>query len=104
MKLDFIKSVFSEADGSGSASRIMIAVLVGFIVGSGATIAYRLHGSFVVADLDSFLNAAGMFIATTCSPLYLINKGAAVLKNGGQGNGQNGQNGQLDQNHDNQSH
>lgn len=88
----FMKSVFSEPDGTGSCSRILIASIVSFTIGVGVALVWKIHTPVTVNDFNSFLGAAGMFITTTCAPLYLINKGssAAVAMKQGNGNG-NGQ-------------
>jgi len=75
----FLKSTLSEPDGSGSAVRVWISAIVGFVVGTGVALVSHIHGPVTVADFDSFLGAAGLFIATVAGPLYLINKGANVL-------------------------
>lgn len=80
-KIGFIRSVFSEPDGSGSSSRICIAGIVIFILGAGTSLAFKIHTPITVAEMNSFLVAAGEFIATTCGPLYLINKGSEAAKN-----------------------
>lgn len=79
----FTKSVFSEPDGSGSTSRILMACIVSFIIGSGITFVTHIHGPIVLADFDAFLSSAGVFIATTCAPLYAINKSSDAYKNQG---------------------
>lgn len=75
----FLRSTFSEADGSGSCSRVLIASIVAFVLGAGTALVFKLHTPVTVTDVDGFLAAAGIFIATTCTPLYLINKGAGSL-------------------------
>lgn len=80
-KFPFIKSIFSEPDGTGSCSRVLIAAIVAFILGAGAVLLTKIHASLLVADINSFLQAAGMFITTTCTPMYLINKGGNVVNN-----------------------
>jgi hypothetical protein len=84
---EFFKSVFSEADGTGSASRILIALLVVFVVGAGASFAVAIHvHKLTINDFNSFLSAAGTFLVTTTSPLYGINKLTDAYKNKQQGN------------------
>jgi hypothetical protein len=79
MKFDFFRSAFSEPDGTGSSTRLIIACLVSFVVGSGVSMVTHIHGPISVQDFNSFLSSAGVFLATTCGPLYLINKGSAVM-------------------------
>jgi len=77
----WLKSTFSEPlpDGSGSCSRILITAIIFFTLGWGTAIASKIHTNITVADLNSFMGAAGMFITTTVTPLYLINKGSNVI-------------------------
>lgn len=78
--MSFPRSVLSGSDGSGSATRICMVALVSFVIGIGASLTYRIHQPLTVDDLNNFLSAAGIFLTTTCSPLYLINRGADVLQ------------------------
>lgn len=79
----FAKSVFSEPDGSGSASRVLMACMVSFVLGAGVTFVTHVHGPITMNDFDTFLGAAAVFITTTCAPLYAINKSADAYKNKG---------------------
>jgi hypothetical protein len=78
----FLRSVFSGPDGGGSSTRLCMVSLVSFVIGAGVALVCKLHTPVTVTDLDNYLAAAGLFIATTCGPLYLINKGADAVKNG----------------------
>ena len=80
-KLDFLKSVFSEPDGTGSCSRILMTAIVGFVLGAGTTLVYKIHQPVTVTDLCTFLGTAGTFILSTAGPLYGMNKLADVMKN-----------------------
>jgi hypothetical protein len=77
----FIKSIFSEPDGNGSTSRILITMIVTFVLGVGTGFAFRIHQPLTMTDFVTFLGAAGTFITTTIAPLYLINKGSDAYKN-----------------------
>lgn len=79
INLNFVRSVFSEPDGTGSTSRILITAIVAFVLGIGSALVAKIHTPVTVADIDSFLGAAGIFIASTCTPMYLINKGANTM-------------------------
>ena len=85
INIAFIKSAFSEPDGTASSARVMIGMLVCFVLGVGISfcIATHLH-KITVNDFNNYLTAAGTFLASSCGPLYLINKGADVFKNKGQ--------------------
>lgn len=77
----FVKSILSGSDGTGSSTRLCMVSLVSFVIGVGVTLVCKLHTPVTVLDIDNYLAAAGLFIATTCGPLYLINKGADAVKN-----------------------
>jgi len=82
MDTKFIKSVFSEADGTGSVSRVLIALLITFIVGAGVSFGAAVHlHKITLSDFNSFLSAASAFIVTTTAPLYGINKASDAYKN-----------------------
>lgn len=78
---DFLRSMLSESDGSVSTTRVCIAMIFSYIIGSGITLVCKIHTSVTPADVNAFLSSAGIFIATTCAPLYAINKGADVINN-----------------------
>lgn len=78
----FLKSVFSESDGSGSSSRVLIALIICFTIGVGTFLCVELHNRRVTPEqLNNFLSTGGTFVTTTTGPLYLINKGADVMNN-----------------------
>jgi hypothetical protein len=82
--LKFIKSVFSESDGSGSSSRVMMGLIVAFILGIGVAFGTMVHFKAITIDqFNSFLHAGGEFIVTTAGPLYGVNKFTDVLKKNG---------------------
>lgn len=83
----FTKSVFSESDGSGSSSRVMMGLIVAFILGIGVAFGAMVHFKDISIDqFNSFLHSGGEFIVTTAGPLYGVNKFTDVLK-GKNGNG-----------------
>jgi len=78
----WIRSVYSEPDGSGSSTRVVISSLICFIIGVGISFAVLVHQHTITIDqFDSFLAAAATFITTTCAPLYGVNKLADYAKN-----------------------
>ena len=80
--MNFLKSVFSESDGSGSASRVMIGMIVSFILGIGIAFSTLVCShKITIEQFNDFLNKGGSFILTTCGPLYGINKAADAYKN-----------------------
>ena len=80
--MNFWKSVFSEPDGSGSSTRIIMAAFVAFIIGVGCSFGIATHyKKFSIEQFDDFLTTASTFIVTTCAPLYGVNKLADFGKN-----------------------
>ena len=79
--LNFFRSMFSESDGSVSNTRVCIAMIFMFIIGAGVTLVAKMHTPVTVTDINNFLGSAGIFITTTCGPLYAINKAADVMNN-----------------------
>ncbi len=80
--LSWVKSIWSEPDGSGSSTRIHITAFVTFILGVGIAFGVATHQKkFTIEQFDSFLTAASGFVVTTCGPLYGANKLADWAKN-----------------------
>ena len=87
--MNFLKSVFSESDGSGSTSRVMIGLLTSFILGVGISFATSVHYKVITLEqFNNFLQTGSTFLLTTCGPLYGINKAADAWKNGNKPQGQ----------------
>jgi hypothetical protein len=79
--LRWLPSFLSEPDGTGSSTRLYIGLVVAFVVGAGTALVCKIHQPITVADLNSFLTAAGTFVAVICAPLYGLNKLANVTNN-----------------------
>lgn len=74
--LGFIRSALSGSDGGVSSTRVLIVVTFAFVLGVGGGLAHGIKYPITLPDFNAFLVSAGNFLATACSPLYLINKGA----------------------------
>lgn len=71
----WLKSVYSESDGSGSSTRVHMTALIAFIIGVGVSFSVSVHhGHITLEQFDSFLSAGATFIVTCCGALYGINK------------------------------
>ena len=80
--LAWLRSVYSEPDGTGSSTRLVISALVAFAIVAGLSFAYLVHiKTITIEQFDAFLTAAATFIVTTCGPLYGVNKLADYGKN-----------------------
>jgi hypothetical protein len=73
--ISWVKSVYSESDGTGSSTRIHISLLIVFVLAVGASFGVLVHRkSITIAEFNSFLGAAATFLTATCGPLYGVNK------------------------------
>lgn len=73
--LQWVKSVYSERDGSGSSTRVHIGLILGFIITVGLSFATAVHiHKITIEQFDKFLETAGAFILTTGGPMYGINQ------------------------------
>ena len=78
----WLRSVYSEPDGSGSSTRVHIGMIFAFILGVGTAFAVSTYKSKMTIDqFNSFLGSAGNFILVTGGPLYGANKLADWAKN-----------------------
>lgn len=73
--LTWIRSVYSENDGTGSSTRVHIGLLIAFILGVGVSFAVGVHHHQLSPEqFDAYLAAGGTFVVTCCGALYGINK------------------------------
>ena len=73
--LSWIRSVYSESDGSGSSTRVHIGVILAFVIGVGVSFGVAANQKKITIDqFNSFLNTAGAFIVTTAGTLYGVNQ------------------------------
>ena len=73
--LTWIRSVYSEPDGTGSSTRIHVSLLTSFVISIGVSFGAMVHKHAIsVEQFNQFLVAGGTFIATTCGPLYGANR------------------------------
>lgn len=71
----WVKSVYSEPDGTGSSTRIHISLLIGFVISVGVSFGVLVHRHTIsVEQFNSFLGAGAAFLAATTGPLYGVNK------------------------------
>jgi hypothetical protein len=86
----WVKSVYSEPDGSGSSTRVHIGLLTVFVIAVGISFGVLVHERILTAEqFDNFLTAGAGFLVTTTGPLYATNKLADWAKNRDNQNGQN---------------
>lgn len=84
----WLRSVYSEADGTGSSTRVHMTLLIAFILGVGISFGIATHQKRItIEQFNNFLSSGGEFIVTTCGPLYAANKTADWLKSKSQNPG-----------------
>ena len=80
--MNWLRSVYSEADGNGSSARVHIGLIVIFTLGVGISFAVGVrHKTITLDQFDTFLSSASIFITSTCGSLYAMNKLADYGKN-----------------------
>ena len=73
--LSWLRSVYSEVDGTGSSTRVHMSILIAFVVGIGISFGIATHQKHItIEQFNNFLNSGSTFIVTTCGPLYASNK------------------------------
>ena len=73
--LTWLKSIWSEPDGTGSSTRIHCSALIAFVIACGISLAVLVHRRVItVEQFDGFLGAAATFTSVTAGPLYGLNK------------------------------
>lgn len=78
----WVRSIWSESDGSGSSTRVHISLILLFTLTSGSVFCYMVaHKSMTIEQFNGFLSTASTFIVTTCGALYGLNKAADYLNN-----------------------
>lgn len=76
----WLRSVYSEADGTGSSTRVHVGLLVVFVVIVGFLFEHLVaHGVMKPEQFFAYLGVAGTFLATVCGVLYGTNKVADVM-------------------------
>lgn len=71
----WLRSVYSEPDGTGSSTRLHISLLIVFVIGVGISFGVLVHHKTItVEQFDGFLSAAAAFLVATTGPLYGVNK------------------------------
>jgi hypothetical protein len=86
---NWIKTVYSEPNGNGSVTRILMQQIIAFILGVGIAFAVMTHQNKITMEqFNTFLGSGGTFIVTTCGAIYGVNKLADWAKNRDNKNGE----------------
>jgi hypothetical protein len=78
--MNFLKSIFSESDGTGSSTRVVMGMVVAFVLGIGiafTTLVFKK--TITIEQFDNFLVSGGEFILTVSGPLYGANQIGKIL-------------------------
>jgi hypothetical protein len=79
--MNWLRSIWSEPDGTGSSTRVHMTALIAFVIGVGVSFGIATHQKkFSIEQFNNFLEAGSTFIVTTCGPLYGANKVSDYLK------------------------
>lgn len=76
----FVKSVFSESDGTGSSTRVFIGLILSFLVGCGVSFCVSVHyKALTMTEFNSYLSTAQTFLVTVVPLMYALNRGGNAL-------------------------
>lgn len=77
----WVKSVYSEASGNGSSTRVHIGLIIGFVLAVGLSFCVAVHmKKMTIEQFNTFLGSAGTFVVTTSGPLYAANQAGTWLQ------------------------
>lgn len=77
----FLRSQFSDKDGTVSNTKVCIFTVVAFVLGWGTCLFSKLHTPVTVTDIVTFLGAAGTFATLLCGTLAGLKYGADAFNN-----------------------
>lgn len=77
----WLRSMLSEANGTGSSSRFCVVLLIVFTLGFVTALLFKVQRPVTVAEFCQALNALTIFATGVCGALYGINKAADVFNN-----------------------
>lgn len=70
----WLRSIFSEADGTGSSTRVYVGLVVSFSLGFVTALLLKVHGPITVSEFCSAVGVLGEFAGGICGALYGINR------------------------------
>lgn len=72
----WLRSMLSEADGTGSTARFCVFAVILFTLGFVSALLWKIHAPITVAEFCQALNALMLFATAICATLYGINRTA----------------------------
>lgn len=79
--LIWLRSVFSEKDGTGSSTRLNIAAVTGFSLGFITALLWKVRAPITVAEFCQGVSAVGNFAMGFGGLLYGVNRAGNWLDN-----------------------
>jgi hypothetical protein len=77
----YLRSMLSEADGTGSSTRFCCVAVIVFTLGFASALIWKIHAPVTVAEFCQALGALTLFATGICGSLYAINRAADVFNN-----------------------
>lgn len=78
---NFLRSMLSESDGTGSSTRVCVLLVIVFTLGFVAALLWKIHAPVSVGEFCQAVGALTLFAAGICGALYGINRTAEVFNN-----------------------
>lgn len=78
---NYLRSMLSESDGTGSTTRFCLVLVVVFTLGFVAALLWKIHAPVTVAEFCQAVSALTLFATGICGALYGINRAADVFNN-----------------------
>ena len=78
---NYLRSMLSETDGTGSSSRVCVLLVIVFTLGFVAALLWKIHAPVTVAEFSQAIGALTLFATGICGALYGINRAADVFNN-----------------------
>jgi hypothetical protein len=75
----FLRSQFSESDGTVSNTRVSIFVVIAFASGWITALVVKVPRPVLLPELGAFVGQLGLYVTGICTTLYAVNKAADVL-------------------------
>ena len=77
----YLRSMLSEADGTGSSTRLCVLLVIVFTLGFVTALIWKIHAPVTVAEFCQAISALTLFATGICAALYGINRAADVFNN-----------------------
>jgi hypothetical protein len=82
---NYLRSMLSEADGTGSSTRLCVLLVIVFTLGFVAALLWKIHAPVSVGEFCQAVSALTLFATGICGALYGINRAADVFNKRAEG-------------------